>query len=55
MIREFECQFEKQNALTRKHEMRWDYVHALDEADARAELARIRGDLIDVVSCNLVD
>ena len=55
MIKEFECQFERQNVLTGKHEMRWDYVHALDEADARAELAWIHGDLIDVVSCVVTD
>jgi hypothetical protein len=54
MIIEVEFQFEKWNILTQQHEMRWDYVHALDEEDARAELAWIHGDLIDVVSCVVI-
>jgi hypothetical protein len=55
MIIEFECQFEKWNILTQQHEMRWDYVKAETEAQARNALAWKHGDVIDVLSCNAVD
>jgi len=46
--KEFEAQFEKQNVLTGKHEIRLTYVMAESVEDAKAELCWIHGDVIDI-------
>jgi len=49
-MKEFEIKFEKQNRLSGRHEVLYEYVHAANESSAIASLHWIRGDLVEVLS-----
>ena len=49
----FEVQMDRLNILTGRYERCWDYVHARDEQEAKANISWIYGQSIEILSINL--
>lgn len=49
----FEVQMDRLNILTGRYERCWDYVHARDEHEAKANISWIHGQSIEILSINL--
>jgi len=49
----YEIELNRLNILTGKYEKCWDYVHAIDEKDARRNVAWIYGQSIEILNVQL--
>lgn len=49
----YEIEMDRLNLLTGKYEKCWDYVHAIDEKEARSNAAWIHGQSVEILSAQL--
>lgn len=54
-MKEFEVEMTVINALTRKHEHKWDYVMAEDEAEAKSKITWKYGNAVDFISVSVFE
>ena len=52
-MKEFEVEFERICALTHKHEHKWDYVLAENEAEAKNKITWKYGQHVDFIAVNI--
>ena len=50
ILSEYEIKFERWNILSRKHEVKYDFVKASSVEQAKSDCRNAYGDLIDIIS-----